>query len=119
MNYSFVMGINDIKELKENGFEIKSYGENYGVIFSDEQINLFEKFIYKSLQNGFWNEYLGKEKVFIFKFDNGDIKKYILNEENEDEVLKFCREFADYNFENIDKMLKNNIFYFENYFNKL
>ena len=26
------------------------------------------------LENGFWNEYIGKDKVFIFKFKNGEIK---------------------------------------------
>lgn len=116
MNYSYVMGVNNINKLKENGFKIKLYGDNYGVIFSDEQINIFEEYIYEILQNGFWNEYLGKEKVFIFKFKNGDTKKYILDKENENEVLKLCKEFANCDFENLDKMLKDNNFYAETYY---
>ena len=116
MNYSYVMGVADIQKLKENGFNIKTYGESYGVSFSDDKIKIFEEFIYKNLQNGFWNEYLGKEKVFIFKFENGKIKRYVLNNENEEEILNLCSKFADNNFESITKMLKNNKFYLETYF---
>ena len=116
MNYSYIMGIKDIKSLRENGFNIKTYGENYGVSFTDDQIKIFEEFICKNLQNGFWNEYLGKEKIFIFKFETGEIKRYVLNIQNEKEILKLCSKFADNNFESITKMLKNNKFYLETYF---
>lgn len=79
MNYSYVMGINNIDKLKENNFEMKTFGNNYGVAFDDTEIEIFEEYICETLENGFWNEYLGKDKVFIFKFKNGEIKKYILN----------------------------------------
>ena len=118
MNYSFVMGVNNIDELKRKGFEIKPYGDNYGLTFSNEQVNAFENYIYKNLKNGFWNEYLGNEKVFIFKFKNGNIKKYVLNKENENEVLELCKEFAGCDFESIDIMLKNNDFYAKTYYAK-
>lgn len=118
MNYSYIMGINNIDKLKQNNFIIKSFGKHYGVTFDDDKIELFEEFISESLENGFWNEYLGKEKVFIFKFNNGEIKKYILNKDNENEILKLCCEFANYEFESIDKMLMDNSFYTETYYNK-
>jgi hypothetical protein len=110
------MGINNIDELKENNFKIKSFGKNYGVIFDDNKIELFEKYICETLENGFWNEYLGKDKVFIFKFKNGEIKRYILNTNNENEILKLCCEFAECEFESIDKMLRDNSFYAETYY---
>ena len=116
MNYSYVMGIPDINELRENGFNIKTYGENYGISFPDDKIKIFEEFICKNLQNGFWNEYLGKEKVFIFKSENSEIKRYVLNNDNEEEILNLCSKFADYKFESITKMLKDNEFYLETYF---
>ena len=116
MNYSYVMGIPDINELRENGFNIKIYGENYGISFSDDKIKIFEEFICKNLQNGFWNEYLGKEKVFIFKSENSEIKRYVLNNDNEEEILNLCSKFAEYKFESITKMLKDNKFYLETYF---
>lgn len=116
MNYSYLMGINNIEKLKQNNFEIKSFGNNYGVTFDENKIELFETYICETLENGFWNEYLGKDKVFIFKFNNGEIKKYILNKNNEKEILKLCCEFADYEFESIEKMLRSNSFYAETYY---
>lgn len=116
MNYSYVMGISNIDKLKDNNFEIKPYGNDYGVAFSDDQIELFEEYIFETLQNGFWNEYLGKEKVFIFKFNDGTIEKYILDDENEKEILELCQSFANCEFESIDQMLKDNDFYAETYY---
>ncbi len=116
MNYSYLMGINNIEKLKQNNFEIKSFGNNYGVIFDEDKIELFEKYICETLESGFWNEYLGKDKIFIFKFNNGEIKRYILNKNNEKEILKLCCEFANYEFESIENMLRNNSFYAETYY---
>lgn len=116
MNYSYVMGINNIDAFKQANFKIKSFGNNYGVVFDDNKIELFERYICETLENGFWNEYLGKDKVFIFKFKNGEIKRYVLNANNEKEILKLCCEFAEYEFESIDKMLRDNSFYAETYY---
>lgn len=116
MNYSYLMGINNINILKQNDFEIKSFGNNYGVIFEDNKIKFFEKYICETMENGFWNEYLGKDKVFIFKFKNGEINKYQLNKNNEKEILKLCCEFADFKFESIEEMLRDNRFYAETYY---
>ena len=113
MNYSYVMGVSNIDKLKENGFEIKQYGSNYGVSFPNDKSRIFEKYIYENLQNGFWNEYLGKEIVFIFKFKDGRFKRYVLNNANEKEILNLCEKFANCKFESIDKMLKDNSFYKE------
>ena len=118
MNYSYVMGVNNIKKLEEEGFEIESFGNNYAVSFPDEKIEIFEQYIYETLQKGFWNEYLGKEKVFIFKFQDGNIKRFILNKDNKKQILKLCFEFADYEFESIDKMLNENNFYAKTYFHR-
>ena len=118
MNYSYVMGIDNVDKLVEENFEIKPFKKSFGVIFSDEKIKLFEEYIGKSLKNGFWNEYLGKEKVFIFKLKNGEIKRYVLNDDNEQEILNLCCEFASFEFESIDKMLRENEFYAENYYSK-
>jgi len=116
MNYSYVMGINNIDVLKQANFKIESFENNYGVIFDDNKIELFEKYICETLENGFWNEYLGKDKVFIFKFKNGEIKRYVLNTNNEKEILKLCCEFAECKFDSIDKMLRDNSFYAATYY---
>ncbi len=62
MKYSYIMGI-DL--LKQNNFKIKYFRNNYGVIFDDDKIKLFEKYISETLENGFWNEYIGEDKVFL------------------------------------------------------
>ena len=116
MNYSYIMGVNNIDVLKQNNFKIKHFKNDYGVIFDDNEVELFEKYICETLENGFWNEYLGKDKVFIFKSKDGEIKKYVLNNDNEKEILKLCCEFAKCEFESIDKMLRDNEFYAENYY---
>lgn len=118
MNYSYVMGIDNIETLKQNNIEIEQFGNHYGITFSDEKIEAYEKFIYQSLQNGFWNEYLGKEIVFIFKFKDGTIKKFVLDNDNEKEILNLCCNFAECNFSSIMEMLRDNEFYSTNYFNK-
>lgn len=53
MNYSYVMGIDNIDQLNNSGCIINKYGKNYGVIFSNDKKNLFEKFIIENLNNGF------------------------------------------------------------------
>ena len=116
MNYSYVMAVDNIEELNNNDFLIQQLGDDYGVSFSDDKKSFFEDFICRNLANGFWNEYIGKEKVFIFKFDDGSIKKYTLNSENENEILNLCRKFANCNFESIEKMLKDNEYYYEKYY---
>ena len=116
MNYSYVMGTSNIEILKEKQFNIKKIGNSYGVTFDNEKIEDFENYIYENLNPGFWNEYLGKEKVFIFKHKNNEIEKFILNDENESEVLYLCNTFASCNFESIDTMLKENEFYKETYY---
>ena len=116
MNYSYVMGVEDISFLENNDFKIEAFGNSYGVSFNDDKIDLFEKFIYDNLKPGFWNEYLGKDKVFIFKYKDGKVEKYILDKENESLVLNLCNEFANSNFISIDIMLKDNTFYSKTYY---
>lgn len=118
MNYSYVMGIDNIETLKQNNFEIEQFGNHYEITFSDEKIETYEKFIYQALQNGFWNEYLGKEIVFIFKFKDRTIKKFVLDKNNEKEILNLCCNFAECNFSSIMEMLRENEFYSQTYFNK-
>lgn len=114
------VALTDLGEIatRELAKKHKPYGNNYGISFSSDKIEIFENFIFETLQNGFWNEYLGKEKVFIFRFNDGKIKRYVLSKDNEKEILNLCQKFADCEFESIDKMLRDNNFYAETYFEK-
>lgn len=117
MNYSYLMGVKDIKKLKNNGFIIEEINKDYGIKFTKEKEAFYEKFIIENLESGYWNEYLGDEFIFIFKFKNGNTKKYIYNKQNEEEILNLCCEFAKYKFTSLIDMLKETEFYAKNYFN--
>ena len=70
----------------------------------------------ENLRPTYWNEYLGEEIVFIFKMDNGSIKRIVRDELNDEEILDLCRKFAGVDFEDVDTMLSDNEFYARTYF---
>lgn len=117
MNYSYLMGVNDVTTLKNAGFIIEKIDNNYGIKFDEDKEKIYEDFVIENLSPGYWNEYLGDKFVFIFKFMNGTVKKYIYDKTNEEEIYKLCCEFAEYTFPSIIQMLKDNTFYADNYFN--
>ena len=119
MNYSYLMGVKDITELKNNGFIVEEIDGNYGIKFEKDKSKFYEEFIIKNLEVGYWNEYLGDKIVFIFKFNDGSTKKYIYNKTNEEEILNLCCKFAECIFPSFKQMLEANSFYANNYFNKL
>lgn len=116
MNYSYLMGIEDVAELEAQGFSIVSIDGDYGITFSKDKIDIYEEFVQKELTPGYWNEYLGDVWVFIFKFENGDIKKVQYDTTTEKEILALCCQFADCTFPSVLDMLQENEFYVTNYF---
>lgn len=112
MNYSYVMGIDVlITELKKEGFIIESDGENYMVSFPKEKSDLWERFISQNLELGYWNEYLTDDGVvFLFNLE-GRIKKYIVYDYDNEEVLKICEKLCECKFKSIKDMLIGNHFY--------
>lgn len=118
MNYSYLMGVKDVSELVNAGFVIEQIDDDYGVKFTKEQENKYEEFVVKNLEPGYWNEYLGDNIVFIFKYPNNEIKKFILDDINEREILNLCCEFAECDFSSLRQMLEENSFYEINYFNR-
>lgn len=122
MYYSYLMGLKKeifssakMNKLKKNVVGIiKNEKDAYGVCFTEDQINNYEKFVINNLKNGFWNEYVGEEGkiiVFIFKFNNGEVKRFQLDNTNEQEILKLCSEFAKTEFTSIRKMILDNDYY--------
>lgn len=112
MNYSYVMGVNDsIKELEQEGFIIQKTREDYKVSFPSGKEQVWEDYISKHLPPNYWNEYLTKDAViFLFHLDKG-IKRYIVKDYQNDEVLKLCETLAETKFKSIKEMLKGNEFY--------
>ena len=118
MNYSYLMGVKDVSELKNKGFVVEEIDGDYGIIFPKDKEKQYEEFVIKNLEAGYWNEYLGENFVFIFKFPDNSIKKYLYDKNNEEEIFNLCCEFAECRFPSFMQMLKDNSFYSENYFNK-
>lgn len=116
MYCSYLMGVNDVTELRENGFVIEEIDGDYGVKFSSDKKDFYEEFVFDNLEKGYWNEYLGDHLVFMFKFEDGRTKRYVYDEQNEEEILNLCRKFAEQDFISFWDMLKDNEFYAENYF---
>lgn len=112
MNYSYVMGIDSaINDLAEKGFLIGKDDDNYTVSFSDDLATVWENFIIKHLDIGYWNEYVAKDKiVFIFRLSDG-VKRYEVYNFQHDEVLKLCERLCGCKFVSLRKMLCDNRFY--------
>lgn len=112
MYHSYVMGIDyTIMELRNQDFDVQKDGDNYMVSFQEEKSNIWEDFISKHLELGYWNEYLTEDRVvFLFHLENG-IKRYeVYNFEN-NEVLALCEKLCECKFESIKAMLVGNHFY--------
>ena len=114
MYHSYVMGIGDtIRELETEGFEIRNDGNNYMVAFPKDKGTIWETFISKHLELGYWNEYLTEHGVvFLFQLDDG-IKRYEVNNFDNAEVLSLCEKLCDCKFESLWHMLTGNHYYKE------
>lgn len=113
MCHSYVMGMDDsIYELEKYGFLIEKEWDNYKVSFAENQANIWEDFVSRHLQLGYWNEYItdGGIVVFMFHLEDG-IKRYVVYFYDNNEVLALCEKLCECKFESIYAMLKGNHFY--------
>lgn len=112
MYYSYVMGIGEaIMDLKKHNFIINKDGNNYTVSFSKEKKNIWEEFVEKHLERGYWNEYLSEsEIIFLFQLEDG-IKRYEVLNFNNEEVLALCEKLCECKFGSIKEMILGNGFY--------
>ncbi len=111
--FSYAMGINErIINLDKNKFKINDDESDYEIIFNKEDTFLYEKFIVENLEVGYWNEYIIDDKiVFMFKEIDGLLNKYVLSEENNEQILNKCSKFAEANFASIRQMFLDTPFY--------
>ena len=112
MYYSYVMGVdNSINDLKAQGFIVENDRNNYMVTFPNEKAFMWEEFIAKHLEVGYWNEYLAEDCViFLFHLQDG-IKRYEVNSFDNDKVLKLCEKLCNCRFVSLRSMLASNHFY--------
>ncbi|MDO8551894.1 MAG: class I tRNA ligase family protein [bacterium] len=87
---SFLMGAENIsdKELEGLGVTIERIEESGDrwLEIPEESLKEYEKLISQKLTSGFWNEYLGKDVVFLFKHKDGKVERIILSPETEERI---------------------------------
>lgn len=119
MYLSYLMGAGEItnQDLTDLGIEIvgKTESGNRKLKIPSESIEEYKNLIRIKMDPGFWNEFLDEYGIyFIFKFENGDIKDYILSPENEQEIDNLCAKFNNEPPEktaNVYKYISENDFY--------
>ena len=113
--YSYVMGIDEsVLSLTKYGFDVKRDGDNYAVTFSKKKAPIWEDFISEHLQLEYWNEYFVDGKiVFLFHLQDG-IKRYEIENYENDEVVHLCEQLCECKFTSLKDMLLENWFYREN-----
>ena len=116
---SYLMGAENIEDKELESLDIKiedrtSDGDRMLKI-PEEKLLQYIELIKNKLTNGFWNEMIGAEEIlFIFKFNDGNIKEYELSPENEQEIDKLCAEFNNEppnKNTNVYKYISDNKFY--------
>lgn len=95
---SYLMGAENIsdEDLTVLGIDIvetKSDGDRC-IVIPSQKLKEYEKLIVSKLTDGFWNEYIGDEAVFLFKFKDGKIKRLVLSQETVEEIDKLADEFV-------------------------
>ena len=95
---SYLMGADNISDddLRLLGIRImeKTTDGDRKLEIPKENLKKYEELIKEKLTPGFWNEYVGEEIVFIFKYKDGKIERYILNNETEGKIDKLAAEFV-------------------------
>lgn len=116
---SYLMGAKDISDeeikLLDISIEDRNDDGDRSLKIPEEKLSQYIELIKARLSKGFWNEIIGaSEIIFVFKFNDDSIKKYILTPENEQEIDKLCAKFNDEPADktaNVYKYISDNKFY--------
>jgi len=115
--FSFIMGVDKSfsKELDSINatYELEE-GKYFLARIPKTSLPKYELLISKYLKPGFWNEYISDKVVFMFKNKEGKIVRYELNSSNEEEILKLCNEYAEFNKTSVEEILLGEPFYKNN-----
>ena len=115
--FSFIMGVDKsiTKKLNNIGatYEVED-NKYYLTQIPKTSLNKYEEIIADYLKPGFWNEYISDKVVFMFKTKDNKIFSYELDSNNEQEILKLCNEYANFNKTSVEEMILEEPFYNEN-----
>lgn len=94
---TFVMGQSNItkEDIRKVGGEVQKVTDSgfYCVKFPKSKTKQYEELINSKMEPGFWNEYIGEETVFIFKYKDGRLERLVLNDKNHNRIRKLGNEF--------------------------
>lgn len=94
---SFLMGGGEIsdEDLKKIGIRVvgKTDDDDKKLEIPLDSLKQFEELIKQKLKPGFWNEYVSKETVFIFKHKNGKTERFVLDDKTERKIDRLAAEF--------------------------
>src|SRR3989344_8050019 len=116
---SYLMGAENISDDEITSLSIsieeKDQNGDRSLKIPEEKLSQYIELVKAKLSKGFWNEIIGaSEIIFVFKFNDGSIKKYMLSPENEQEIDKLCAKFNDEPADktaNVYKYISENKFY--------
>ena len=81
------------------------------LLFKKNKESIWEDFITKHLEVGYWNEYLTEDKViFLFHLED-EIKRYEVYNFDNDEVLALCEKLCECKFDSLESVLIGNHYY--------
>ena len=111
---SYLMGVEDVSSKLQNlRIDFTKKNNAFLVQLTPEQFEAYETLVDEVLKPAYWNEYIYNDEIhFTFKDQNGKIHKYTWHRgDNEEKIIKLCREYAKTDFESIEKMITDNEFY--------
>ncbi|MDO8528838.1 MAG: leucine--tRNA ligase [Nanoarchaeota archaeon] len=75
------------------------------LLIPNNKIERYLQLIAKRLDKGFWNEVVGNEVIFLFKFKDGKTEKFVLNDKNSEKIAALCAEFNNKPYEKTSDLL--------------
>ncbi|MFH1404808.1 MAG: hypothetical protein ABIH21_01760 [Patescibacteria group bacterium] len=116
---SYLMGAEEIQDqdLSDLDIEIKETTSKgfRKIVIPENHLEEYFELLVKKMTKGFWNEVIGAEKIiFLFKFEDGSVKRFELSSDNEQEIDNLCAEFNNEPPEktaNVYKYISENDFY--------
>ncbi len=116
---SYLMGADTVtdSDITSLGIIVENTDQDgdYSLKILAEKLSQYIDLVKAKLNEGFWNEIVGAEKIFfIFKFKDGSVQEHILSLDNEAEISKLCSEFNGDPLEktaNVYRYISGNKFY--------
>ena len=104
-------------ELTGVGVEIKKVNADGSreLVIPENRLEEYFELVEEKLEMGFWNEVVGAERIiFLFKLLGGEVKRYVLSPDSEQQIDALCAEFnneSSDNTANVYKYISENDFY--------